>query len=83
MRRENDYNKIVNDLIINEFQEEAKQILMLTTETRRKEFIDHYNQEKGNICCLILDKAKYDLVKKNKLQQNPNDGFGIMEWSDD
>lgn len=66
----------VNFRIRKESREEAKLILSLTTDKYRNEFIEYHEKENGNICCLVLDFAKKDLVKQGKMKQNTEDSFG-------
>jgi hypothetical protein len=66
----------VEYLIRENLRKEAKNILILTTDKNRKEFLEHYCKDEGNICCLVLDFAKIELVKEGKMKQNKNDGFG-------
>jgi len=69
-------NKAINREIAKEFREEAREIIQLTTEDIRNEFLKYFNEDKGNICCLVLDKAKQDLINEGKLELNDNDAFG-------
>jgi len=66
----------VNFRIQKESREEAKTILSLTTDKDREEFLEYHEQERGEICCLVLDFAKRDLVKQGKMKQMPKDSFG-------
>ena len=68
--------KAINNEIAKEFRNEAKEIMLLTTEKHRKDFIMYHEQDSGNICCLVLDAAKQDLIKEGKLVLNEGDGFG-------
>ena len=70
------YYKAINDLIKKEARSEAKKIIELTTDEYRNEFLSYYSVDNGNIACLVLDKAKDELVKENILNQNKNDHFG-------
>lgn len=69
------YNVIIKE-IAKECREEAKMIMKLTTDKNRLEFIDYSKRDIGNVCCLILDGAKRDLVKEGKMKQNKHDSFG-------
>jgi hypothetical protein len=69
-------NKAINREIAKEFREEAREIILLTTEDIRNEFLKYFNEDNGNICCLVLDKAKQNLIKEGKLELNDNDSFG-------
>ena len=71
-----DIKKAVTETIRKEYRNEAKIILLLTSDKNREEFMQYHNEDKGNICCLVLDYAKKDLVKEKKMIQNDNDGFG-------
>lgn len=64
-----------------DLRNEALNILSLTTDKNREDFLDYYKKDEGNICCLVLDFAKRDLVKEGKMKQNENDGFGkILDY---
>jgi len=68
--------KIIDDEIVKDLRDEAKLIIGLTTDDIRNEFINYFDGKMVNICCLVLDKAKENLVKEGKLIQNKKDGFG-------
>jgi hypothetical protein len=55
---------------------EAKEIVKLASDDERREFLKYFKEDKGNICCLVLDTIKRDLVAAGKMQQNDNDSFG-------
>lgn len=55
---------------------EALEILFLTTEGERSDFMAAYERDKGNVCCLVLDYAKARLVQRKILEQKETDGFG-------
>jgi hypothetical protein len=69
-------HKAVNETISDKYRDEAFEILFLTTEAERKHFIEAYEKDRGNICCLVLDYAKRDLARRNILKINEDDGFG-------
>lgn len=71
-----DLQKAINKEIREELRYEAMTVLLLTTDDNREEFLKYHREDKGNICCLVVDKAKEELVKEKKLKQNKNDGFG-------
>ena len=50
--------------------------MRLTTEEIRKEFLGYYEEDKGNICCLVIDTAKRKLVAEGKLEHHDDDAFG-------
>lgn len=59
-----------------EFHYEAKEILMLASDNDRKEFLNYHKKNNGNICCLVLDKIKRNLIIDGKMSLNDGDGFG-------
>jgi hypothetical protein len=71
-----DIQKVINKEICEDLRYEAMTVLLLTTDEYREEFLKYSREDKGNLCCLVVDKAKEELVKEKKLKQNKNDGFG-------
>lgn len=71
-----DLQNAINKEIREDLRYEAMTILLLTTDENRMEFLKYHREDKGNLCCLVIDKAKEELVKEKKLTQNENDGFG-------
>ena len=49
--------------------DDALKILELSGELGRAEFMNYHRQDKGNICCLVLDKLKYELIKAGKMEE--------------
>jgi hypothetical protein len=45
--------EIITDLIREDARKEALEILSLSTEIELEKFINNYENDKGNICCLI------------------------------
>jgi hypothetical protein len=76
MKLSEEIKKAVQSEIRKDCWHEAKMILMLTTDKNRDDFLQYHNEDKGNICCLVLDFAKMELVKEKKMIQNDNDNFG-------
>lgn len=72
----NKCNIIIDSLIAKEFRDEAKEIIKLTNNKNRKDFIDYYNHDQGNVCCLVLDFAKDELIIKKKIVFNTKNRFG-------
>lgn len=68
--------KNVNDLIRIEARSEALEILSKCSDERFKEFLTYQSKNKGNICCLVLDVAKSELVASNQMIHTVNDYFG-------
>jgi hypothetical protein len=68
--------KIVNDRIREEARSEALEILSKCSDERFKEFLSYHFKNKGNICCLVLDVAKSELVASNQMTHDINDYFG-------
>ena len=56
-------------------REEARKILELTNDKERIEFLNYHKEDKGNICCLVLDFAKKKLVEEGKMELNESDCF--------
>jgi hypothetical protein len=73
-------SKEITDAIRSEIRknlyQEAKTILQLTTDKNREDFVRYHKENSGNICCLVLDFAKQELVKEGILEQKDNDNFG-------
>ena len=69
-------NKAVDIEIKEEAREEAKEILRLTTDWHRNDFLEYHKKDQGNICCLVLDRAKQYLVMEGKMVQGEDDNFG-------
>jgi hypothetical protein len=70
-------NKAITKEIAKEYREEARLIIKLTTDKNRQDFLDYHKKDQGNICCLVLDTAKRELIDEGKMNLNKNDGFGI------
>ena len=54
---------------------EAYKILELCDEKDRQDFLKYHNEDKGNVCCLVLDFAKKKLVETGKMEQKESDYF--------
>jgi predicted nucleic acid-binding protein len=67
--------KAVRKEIRKDCWKEAYEILELCDETDRQDFIKYHNEDKGNICCLVLDFAKKKLVGTGKMEQKEGDHF--------
>ena len=78
----NDLEKIVNDLIMEEARPEALEILENANDGQIKEFLTYYSEDKGNICCMVLDSIKMNLVEKGIMKMNEDDHFGKPIWED-
>ena len=78
MKLSKELNKAVESEIRKDCRHEAKTILSLTTDKNRDEFLHHHKEDNGNICCLVLDFAKKELVEEKKMIQNDNDNFGKL-----
>jgi hypothetical protein len=68
--------KAVVHEVARDFHAEAKEIISLGTDDDRREFLKYYKEDKGNICCLVLDRIKRDLVAEGKMKHNDDDAFG-------
>ena len=67
--------KAVRKEIRKDCWKEAYEILELCDETDRQDFIKYHNEDKGNICCLVLDFTKKKLVGTGKMEQKEGDHF--------
>jgi len=68
--------KAVRKEIRKDCYQEAKEILRLASEEDRKEFMKYFHEDKGNICCLVLDRIKRDLIANGKWTSVTMDAFG-------
>lgn len=67
--------KVVRKEIQKKCWKEAYKILELCEEKERQDFLKYYNEDKGNVCCLVLDYAKTNLVAEGKMEQKESDYF--------
>ena len=67
--------KAVRKEIRKDCWKEAYEILELCEEKDRQDFIKYHQEDKGNICCLVLDFAKKKLVGTGKMEQKESDYF--------
>ena len=67
--------KAVRKEIRKDCWKEAYEILSLCEEKDRQDFIKYHQEDKGNICCMVLDFAKGKLVKDGLMEQKPDDCF--------
>jgi len=58
-----------------ECRQEAIKILELGDEKDREDFLKYHKEDKGNICCMVLDFAKKKLIEAGKWEYNPDDCF--------
>jgi hypothetical protein len=73
--------KAVEKEIREDCREEAMKILELGDKKDRQEFLKYHKENKGNICCLVLDFAKKKLVEAGKIEQKETDFFkDPNEW---
>lgn len=69
------YNKInmieniINNLIKEEYRQEAINILNLSNNNEKKDFFHYYDNKKYNICCLLIDTIKDRLIGENKISK--------------
>lgn len=68
--------KIVKDLLLEEARPEALVILSKASEGQLKEFLTYYQEDKGNICCMVLDTIKIKLVESGDMEMKEDDWFG-------
>ena len=62
--------------IAKQYHAEAKEIIRLASREDRKEFLKYFREDNGNICCLVLDRIKRDLVANGKWTKITMDAFG-------
>jgi len=74
--------EIIQGLIKPEARQEALKIMTLASDKDLNEFIQYYNEKSYNVCCLIIDKVKTNLVEQNKLTQKPEDHFGGFPYEE-
>ena len=74
--------EIIQGLIKPEARQEALKIMKLASDENFHEFIQYYNDKSYNVCCLIIDKVKTELVEQNKLTQKPEDHFGEFPYEE-
>jgi hypothetical protein len=67
--------KAVDVEIREECRQEAMAILELATDDVLLEFLEFHKKNQGNVCCLVLDFAKKELIKSGKLEQKEGDCF--------
>jgi hypothetical protein len=79
MNKLEECNQIIENEIASEYQKEAKNIIKFTDDDYRNQFIELAKLGNGNALCLLLDKAKNELVVNKVLDQNEHDGFGLMD----
>lgn len=72
----NPIDEAINNVIAQEFREEAKEIINTSPDGIKEEFLKYYKENSGNICCLVLDKAKRDLIAQGKMTLKEGDAFG-------
>lgn len=58
---------------------EAMLILLSAGEEAQVEFLKYHDKDQGNICCMVLDKWKDDLIKRG-LMKNDGDFGGFYEF---
>lgn len=69
-------NKIIAEVIKPEARIEALGIMKLAEQKDIDDLIKYYKAKSFNVVCLVIDKAKSDLVKSGKLTQKEDDNFG-------
>ena len=62
--------KIVKEVIRKECRKEALEILKLSSQEDVDKFIEYYEDDNFNICCLHLDFLKEKLVKSKKMKED-------------
>jgi hypothetical protein len=67
--------KAVNIELRKDCREEALRILELGDDKDREDFLKYHKEDKGNVCCLVLDYGKKKLIEAKKWEYNPDDCF--------
>lgn len=67
--------KAVRKEIRKDCWKEAIEILKICDEKDRQDFFRYHQEDKGNICCMVLDFAKKKLVDEGKMEQKETDCF--------
>lgn len=63
----------VQDLIAAKYRKAAMEILIKTEDQNIiGEFLYYYYSEKGNVACMVINKARKILVKKRKIKNKEN-----------
>ena len=76
--------KAVRKEIRKDCWKESYEILRLCEEKDRQDFLKYHQEDKGNVCCLVLDFAKKKLVDAGKMEQKEGDCFkDLYIWLDD
>jgi len=65
----------INKELRKDCRQEALKILELGDDKDREDFLKYHRENKGNICCLVLDFAKKKLIEAGKWEYNPDDCF--------
>lgn len=66
--------KIINKIVRKESQNEAIQILYLSSNDDRYKFLEYSKKHEGVGCFILLDKLKDDLVKQNLMKDDGDFG---------
>jgi hypothetical protein len=74
-------SNVVNELIDKPHRKEAIEILNKSTRECIGEFLYYYYSDIGNVACLVLDKAKDELVAKRLMKKGKNGSFGGIKHS--
>jgi hypothetical protein len=69
-------DKILEDLLCEGARPEASIILNKCSKARLVEFLHYYEEDKCNICCMVLDVAKKELVESGDMVHSEDDYFG-------
>lgn len=68
--------KAINEIVAEEFREEALKLVNLAPKIRLDELIQFYKEGNGNLFCSCLDIIKYDLYKCDKIKITDFPNFG-------
>ena len=76
MKNEEQIKIILKNLLCKEARPEGLLILSKASEGQMKEFLTYYQEDKGNVCCLVLDSIKMKLVESGEMEMKDDDYFG-------
>lgn len=76
MKNEEQIKTILKHLLRKEARPEALLILSKASEGQMKEFLSYYQEDKENVCCLVLDSIKMKLVESGEMEMKEDDYFG-------
>lgn len=74
MKTIDNFKDIIDKLIINEHKDEALDIIILSNNSEKDNFLKYYKEKKFNYCCMHLDTIKDRLVSIGKMENKGSFG---------